>query len=713
MSNDIIDTANLIFDNIPIGILSFNSKHQCSYANKYMYDLFDVNTLTQQNINFCELFKQSIHKDYLKKELDICDNFLLNLKKKESISKIYNKQRSKYHYFLIKRIFIKQIKEHLHYIYIFQDIDEKKRLQLKLQTENATLNKNNSDLSLILKMSHQIRTPLNGIIGMLSLLEDTNLSVNQQDYISMVKECSFNLITVINDILDFTKLQNNEIKLNIERVNIQECLNDINDIISPKIYEKGLKYNFNISNEIPYYIITDPNRLKQILLNLLINSIKFTNKGNVSLNINLIPLTSYLSLKDQYCLDILDNNNNNDNNNDNDNDNDNIYIRFDIIDTGCGIDRTNYNKLFKSFNQFNYSPLSQNYDSTGLGLQICKSLLKLMNGFIWLDKSSINQGSTFSFIIPNNNSNIEQKQISNFNNINNNSIDILKDLNVLILDDNLQNRISLTGMVTKFGMKAYSFSNCEEALCYTKLYNFDIGLIDICMPEMNGINFAIKLKEQKNSFNNNIPLIALSSFDYIDNNDYFKTFLLKPIKEKQLQNICINIMSFIKNPIQNNSQSIQNNSQSISIDNYKINNHLKIHIDEYYKDQIKILIVEDNQVNLKILIKFIQKLGYNNIITAENGQICLDLFLKNDFDIIFMDIKMPIMDGDIALQKILEYENNNHNKPKPFIVSISAYSQKQDKDKYLLLGFNDYITKPINIIDLETTFNNFFSNSLL
>ena len=702
MSNDIIDTANLIFDNIPIGILSFNSKYQCSYANKYMYNLFGVNTLTQQNINFCELFKQSIHKDYLKKELDICDNFLLNLKKKESISKIYNKQQSEYHYFLIKRIFIKQIKEHLHYIYIFQDIDEKKRLQLKSQTENATLNKNNSDLSLILKMSHQIRTPLNGIIGMLSLLEDTNLSVNQQDYISMVKECSFNLITVINDILDFTKLQNNEIKLNIERVNIQECLNDINDIISPKIYEKGLKSNFNISNEIPHYIITDPNRLKQILLNLLINSIKFTNKGSVSLNINLIPLTSYLSLKDQYCLD---------NYNDNYNYNDNIYIRFDIIDTGCGIDHTNYDKLFKSFNQFNYSILSQNYDSTDLGLQICKSLLKLMNGFIWLDKSSINEGSTFSFIIPNNNSNIEQKQISNFNDINNNSIDILKDLNVLILDDNLQNRISLTGMVTKFGMKAYSFSNCEEALCYTKLYNFDIGLIDICMPEMNGINFAIKLKEQKNSFNNNIPLIALSSFDYIDNNDYFKTFLLKPIKEKQLQNICINIMSFIKK--QNNSQSIQNNSQSISIDNYKINNHLKIHIDEYYKDQIKILIVEDNQVNLKILIKFIQKLGYNNIITAENGQICLDLFLKNDFDIIFMDIKMPIMDGDIALQKILEYENNNHNKPKPFIVSISAYSQKQDKDKYLLLGFNDYITKPINIIDLETTFNNFFSNSLL
>jgi len=700
MSNDIIDTANLIFDNIPIGILSFNSKRQCSYANKYMYNLFGLNTLTDKNINFCELFKQSIHKDDLKKELDICDNFVLNLQQTESISKIFNKQRSKYHYFLIKRIFIKQIKEHLHYIYIFQDIDEKKTLDFKSQTENTSLNKNNSDLSLILKISNKIRTPLNGIIGMLSLLEDTDLSISQQDYISIIKECSFNLITVINDILDFTKLQNNEIKLNTERINIQECLNDINDIISPKIYEKGLTYNFTISNQIPYYIITDSNRLKQILLNLLINSIKFTNKGNITLNINLISLSTYLSLKNQYCLD--NNNNNNDINNNY------IYIRFDIIDTGCGIDHTNYNNLF------NYNLLSQNYDSTGLGLQICKSLLKLMNGFIWLDKSFINQGSTFSFIIPINNSNIEQKQIFTFNNINNNSIDILKDLNVLILDDNVHNRISLTGMVTKFGMKAYAFSNCEEALCYTKLYKFDIGLIDICMPEMNGINFAIKLKQQENSFNNNIPLIALSSFDNINNNDHFKTFLLKPIKETQLQNILINIMSSIKQSIQNNSQSIQNNSQSIN--NYhfiKTSNHLKTHIDEYYKDQIKILIVEDNLVNLKLITKFIQKLGYNNIVTAENGQICLDLFYKNDFDIIFMDIKMPIMDGDVALKHILDYEKNNPDKLKPFIIAISAYTIKEEKDKYLSSGFNDFITKPVNITDLDTLFNNYYNYSLM
>ena len=684
------DITNLIFDNISLGILSFNSKGHCFYANKFMYNIFGLNLLKNTNINFCQLFKESIHKDDLQKELNICDNFLFSLQNTESISKIYNKQKSEYRYILIKRVFLKRIEEKLHYIYIFQDIHEKKQLELQLKTQNlknTTLHKN--DLSLLLNMSHQIRTPLNGIIGMLTLLEDTNLSTNQLDYISMVKECSFNLITIINDILDFSKLQNNKITLNIDQVNIKECISIVNDIVLPKIYEKGLKYNFKIDSSIPHYINVDQIRLEQIILNLLTNAIKFTNTGNISINIYTISLDKYTFLKDKYCLDY---------NTIDDIQNNKLYIRFDINDTGCGIDEKDYNKLFKSFNQFNLNNISsQIYDSTGLGLTLCKELLKLMNGFIWLDNSSLNKGSTFSFVIPVENEYInptvnEKNLIESTNKYIDESI--LKDLCVLIIDDNLHNRISLTGMVTKWGMKAYAFGNCEEALCYTQLYKFDIGLIDSYMPEMNGINFAIKLREQKESFNNNIPLIALSSSDEkIENSlNYFKAILLKPIKENELKNKC---MSVINSTHENTQEKSQYN------------------IEEYYKDQIKILIVEDNSVNSRILVKFIEKLGYNNITTAGNGQQCLDLFLTNDYDIIFMDIKMPIMDGDIALQRILQYEKDNTNKQKPFIIAISAYSNKEDKDKYLQIGFNDYIIKPINMHDLETIFINYFNNSLL
>lgn len=678
------DITNLIFDNIPLGILIFNSKRQCSYGNKFMYHLFGLNTINNKNINFCQLFKQSIHQDDVNKELNICNNFLFSLQTTESISRLYNKQKSEYRFILIKRIFLKRIEDKLNYIYIFQDIHEKKQLELQLQTQDSQqIISTENDLSMLLNMSHQIRTPLNGIIGMLTLLEDTKLSTNQIDYISMVKECSFTLITIINDILDLSKLQNNKITLNIDSVNIHECVNTVNDIILPKIYEKELKYNFKIDDI--NYITTDPIRLKQILLNILSNSIKFTNQGNISLHIYSISLDTYIFLKNKYCLDhYTDDNNTN---------YDKLYIRFDITDTGCGIDQNDYNKLFKCFNKFNKNfMLSDLYDDTGLGLTICKELIKLMNGFIWLDQSTLHKGSTFSFVIPIKNQFIESTKLIEYpiNNIIDESV--LKDLCVLIIDDNSHNRISLTGIVMKWGMKAYVFSTYEEALIYTQLYKFDIGLIDICMPEMNGITFAEKLREQKNSYNNNIPLIALSSSDNkITNNiTHFKEFLLKPIIETDLKTKVVSIIN-----------SLQLNKQTSS-------KHITF-LDEYYKNQIKILIVEDNLVNLKLFIKFIEKLGYNNIKTAENGRECLNLFFENDYDIIFMDIKMPIMDGNIALQKILQYVKDNPTKQKPFIISVSAYSEKQDKNKYLELGFNDFISKPISISDLETIFTNYIN----
>lgn len=699
------DITNLIFDNIPLGILSFNSKNQCYHANKYMYDLFGLNILNNKNKNFYQLFIESIHQDDLNKELNICDNFFYNLQPIESISKLYNKEKSEYRYILIKRVFLKHIKKKLHYIYIFQDIHEKKQLELQLQKkqkdkieptdkikqtneihdeihdEIQEIISSKNNLSILLNISHQIRTQLNGIIGMLTLLEDTNLSTNQIDYISMVKECSFNLITIINDILDFSKLQNNDITLNHKSVNIKECINNVNDIILPKIYEKGLKYYFKINDNIPQYIMIDSFRLNQIILNILTNSVKFTDQGKISLNIYPISIDTFIFLKNKY--NIINNNTNYNK----------LFIRFDIIDTGQGINKSDYNKLFKYFNNLNKTSGSSN--GTGLGLTICKKLVELMNGIIWLEDSNLNKGSTFSFVISVNNSqnlNLINNNIESIKYIDHPIIDesILQNLSILIIDDNLHDRILLTNILTNWGMKTYTFSNCEEALYYSELYKLDIGLVNISMPKINGSTFAIKLKEQNNSLNNNIPLIALSSTDNktITNINHFKSILLKPIKENDLK---IKIISVIK-PSESNKISKNN-----------------IVIDEYYKNSIKILIVDDNLVNLKILEKFLEKLGYNNTTTAENGEQSINLFIEYNFDIIFMDIIMPKMNGDIALQNILMYKKTHPNKKIPFIIAISAYSLKEDKDKYLQMGFDDFITKPVNISNLEKCFSNYIN----
>lgn len=725
-NNDCI--SELVLNNLPIGILKFDSEGNCSYVNQLIYSLFNLNDSYYNctNTNFFNLFQESIHYDDKIKESNICKNFLSSLQTSESTSRVYNKRKDEYRWTIIKRIFLKRLNTNtLSYMYTLEDIHEIKKLEIQVKNQTSKVEESHKEKSSFLtNMSHEIRTPLNGIIGMLTLLEETELSLNQQDYISMVKECSFNLMTIINDILDYSKLEANKITLDIKPMNIRECIESTNDIIISKIYEKSLDYHFTIDSQIPNYIYGDSNRIKQILLNLLSNSVKFTEKGDIFINVYLVSYQEYnahhknkhQNVKNNLILRIEPSDSSSDLQSSSSDlqiinipliqqnkgkmpaqQGDILYIRFDIIDTGCGIDKEDYNKLFKSFSQIETNITTKLHQGTGLGLVISKELTELMNGVLWLDKSSIDNGSTFSFIIPITKCYDEPQQKHNENQIP--SELILQGMNVLIVDDNLYNRMGLTGMVTKWGMKAYAFSDGEEALYYTNLYKFDLGLIDICMPKMSGLTFAIKLREQSQFNNKNIPLIALSSLgDKVTNNiNYFKTHLIKPIKETQLKKVCVDILQHTS-PVSFNTTIAKNQNDIIS--------------DEYYKDQISIIVAEDSYVNQKVLVSFLNKLGYLNIQVVENGKQCLDSVLKNHYDIIFLDIRMPIMNGDIVLKKLLEYYAQHPNKDKSYVIAVTAYSLKDDKDKYLNLGFNDYIPKPITIHQLKQSLNNFIKYSL-
>ena len=691
--NVIDKDITLLLDNLPVCIIRFNSEKKCIYANRLATSLFNLELSNMKSI-----YINSVYHEDIKKELEICNDFLLNYKERESTVRIFNKHFNEFRWMMNKRTCIYS-ENSISYMYTLQDIHENKLLEIKLRSESLKAEKAYNHKSIFLaNMSHEIRTPLNGIIGMLTLLEDTKLNTDQQDYIYMIKECSFNLMTIINDILDYSKLEVGKITLDIKSMNLRECIESTNDIILSKIYEKSLEYNYKIDNEISEFICGDQNRIKQILLNLISNSIKFTEKGNIFVNVFKISYDEFLSLNNKHNKEsnlIKESNSANEN----------IYIRFDVTDTGCGIDNVEVIKLFKSFSQVDNHITSKIYQGTGLGLAICKELVELMNGFIWLDYSKTLSGSRFSFVI--------ETKISYDNNVHKSTLseNVLYNANVLIVDDNLHNRISLTGMISKWGMKAYAFSNAEEALYFTKITQFDIGLIDICMPKLDGPTFAQKLREQPEFNNKKIPLVALSSLGdkTASNSKYFKTHLIKPIKESKLKNVCIDLLQNRTHPGKIQSNDIDNSptqTSFINLDKYITQNNIS-----ELKENVRILLAEDVYINQKVVSSFLNKLGFSNIQIVENGQQCLDLAKFNNFDIILLDIRMPIMNGETVLKELLDYYIINKLQ-KPYIVAVTAYCLREDKDKYLNMGFDDYIPKPITISDLKRCLNTFIENTL-
>ena len=312
-----------------------------------------------------------------------------------------------------------------------------------------------------------------------------------------------------------------------------------------------------------------------------------------------------------------------------------------------------------------------------------------MNGCIWLEKSECNRGSTFSFILSTKIYNDKNELILQDSNEYNNTV--LKNKNVLIIDDNFYNRISLTGVISKWGMHPHAFGDAEEAIHFTKIIKFDIGLIDLCMPKMDGITFAKKLGEH----NINIPLIALSSL--CDNDSeldiYFQSSIIKPYKELYLKNICINLLNNKSNTVINKVQTTIEYLETIDTFNLK--------------DSIRILLADDIQINQKIIVYFLNKLNFNNIQVVNNGKECLNLMENNYFDLILLDIRMPILNGEETLKQIKIL-----NKYNPYIIAVTAYCLLEDKQKYLDMGFNDYLPKPIDINKLKKCMNKFIETIL-
>ena len=498
-----------------------------------------------------------IHPDERNIEEQKCTSLLKNKQQSNSVCRV-KLNDVEYKWVKVNRFY------NTHYFYIIEDIDEYKKLELMVKKEKIKNDEEYNHKSLFLaNMSHEIRTPLNGIIGMLTLLDDTTLTNDQRDYTDMLRECSINLMTIINDILDFSKLDAGRVNLDTKCYNLRKCIESANDILASKIFEKGIDYNFIINPSVPEYLDIDSNRLKQIILNLLNNAIKFTDKGCIFINVTRESVES-CSIK-----------------------NGNVKLKFSITDTGCGISEDDKPKLFESFSQINQKYGLKINEGTGLGLVISKKIVHLMNGNIWLDWSEINSGSRFCFTIYANECNEIQEIDTQLTH------NVLAGKKIFILDDNRENRLGLANLVHKWEMIPQTFSSALETLYMLKLKpsEFDLGLVDVYMPEMSGKEFAIKFKKQnEENKRDHIPLIALSSLGDVqhDYSPYFVGQLMKPVKESKLRELCIETLA------NNYNRSSENN--------------ILMDLDIDLKDSISILLVEDIIINQKVVSTFLNKL---------------------------------------------------------------------------------------------------------
>ncbi len=494
-------------------------------------------------------------------------------------------------------------------------------------------------------MSHEIRTPMNGVIGMAGLLLETMLTESQKDYVSTIRLSGEQLLVIINDILDFSKIESEKLELETQPFDLRECIEDSMDLVSTKVAEQEIELFYNIDENTPLAISGDVTRLRQILTNLLSNAVKFTKKGEVEI----IVTSEQVDYKE-------------------------YIMKFNVRDTGVGIPADKLDKLFKPFSQVD-SSITRSFGGTGLGLVISKKLVEMMGGEIGVT-SELEKGSNFFFTIKAE-SVTSDKKVYSFE-----SSPKLADKKVMILDQNFSNGMMLKDLMLRWKMNSKLINSLTDLIPKLES-NKDAELFIINSQGFeNKIQIIIeKIKSTVKS--KEIGFIILKSYGkeigVLENNraPYCK-IISKPIRRKQLHQ---SILRFFETEI------IEEGIIPV-----------KKEFTQFIPDnKLKILLVEDNNVNQMVATRMLQRIGYIADI-ASNGREALEAVENITYDLIFMDISMPEMDGLTACSLI---RSNKELKRQPVIIAMTANAMHGDRENYLKVGMNDYISKPVNIDDLK------------